>query len=321
MSNGTIIQQGSFTADGNAKTLVLRADVDWVEVDNYTVSAAGGAATGVEFKWQRGMADDTGFIYTKLAADDSITKGVMTSGGFTRIDTSSDPLTAINTTGTTITGATGVAAMTSTAGLVAGDVIRLVDPVGALQFGGVDFTIDTIVANTSVDLTYAPVIANSTTFSFYKVKWDPIFYPRSRYISSISKAAQAVVKLTVTHGYTVGQVVKFNVEADYGMTEIDGMEGTITAISTTNNTITVDIDTRTFTTFAWPLTTGVPFTHAKIIPVGAGSSMVAAGGFGDSKDNTAYIGMVLAAGTTSPAGAANDVIYWRAGKALDVNNE
>ena len=77
MSNGTIIQQGRFTSDGTAKTIVLRSDVDWMEVDNYTTSLAGGAGTGVEFKWQLGMADDTGFEYQKLAADDSITKVVM----------------------------------------------------------------------------------------------------------------------------------------------------------------------------------------------------------------------------------------------------
>ena len=97
--------------------------------------------------------------------------------------------------------------------------------VGALQFGGVDFTIGAVVANTSFVIPFAPTIVAGTTFSFYKVKWDPIFYPRSRYIKSISKAASAVVILTVTHGYTVGQVIKFNVDSEYGMIEIDGVEG------------------------------------------------------------------------------------------------
>ena len=33
--NGTILQQGSFTSDGTAKTLDIRSDVDWMQVLNY----------------------------------------------------------------------------------------------------------------------------------------------------------------------------------------------------------------------------------------------------------------------------------------------
>jgi len=323
MSNGTITQQGKFTSTGVAKTLNLRMDPDWVEVINYTTSAAGGAGTGVKFYWQRGMADDTGFEWQKIAADQTITQVVMATGGFTLIDTSGDPLCALQTTGTGINGTTTAATATSTTGLIENSIIRLINPVGALQLGGLDFAIDTVVANTSFNITYLPtVIVNGTTFSFRKVKWDPIFYPRSRYITSISKAASAVVITTVPHGYVVGQVVKFNVGTEYGMTEINGLYGTITAINTATNTFTVDIDSTGFTTYAWPLSAvaAAGVTPATITPIGAGSSMVAAGGFGDAQVNQAQIGMVLAAGVDSPAGVNTNVIYWKAGKSLDVDN-
>lgn len=321
MSNGTIIQQGKFTADGNTKIIQLRSNVDWFEVDNATTSAAGGAGTGVEFKWYRGMATDTGIEYQKLAADDSLKKVVLANGGFTLIDTSESPLSALNATGTGITGATGIATCTSTAGLVDGDTVRLINPVGAQQFGGVDFTITGVVANTQFDLVYSPIIANSTTFSFYKIKWPPLFYPTYRYITSISQAAQAVIIMTVTHYYTVGERVRINVPSEFGMTEINGMTGVITAINSVPNSITVDIDSSAFTAFAWPTTADVPFTHATVHPIGEGTAQTLAGTFDAAQKNIGYIGMQLAAGVDSPAGAANDVIYWRAGKSLNVDIE
>ena len=319
----TIIQQGRFTADGNAKIIELRSDVDWMKVYNYTTRAAGGAGTGVEFYWQRGMTIDTGFEYQKLAADDSITAVVMASGGFSLVDSSGNPLGALNTTVTAIsTAATPVVSATSTSTLVDGDIVRLIDVTSAQQLGGIDFSIDNVVANTSFDLTYmAQLGLAGTTGSFYPVNYDPLYYPRRRFISAITQAASAVVTLTVTHGFTVGQKVRFQVSSDYGMTEINNLTGTITAISTANNTITVDIDSTGFTAFAFPATAAVPFTPAQVVPVGEAGDAAYANLLDDATENTGFIGMSLAAGTDSPAGASNDVIYWVAGKSERIDNE
>jgi hypothetical protein len=324
MSNGTITKAGRFTSTGTAKTITLRGDIDWMEVWNATVLDAAGAGTGAKFEWQRGMTDDTGIEYKKTAATNALQIDMLTSGGFTRIDTSGSPLTAINTTGTAISNAAiPIASCTSTAGLVDGDTVRLIDPTGAQQFGGIDFTIDTVVANTSFRLVYAPQIVAGTSFSFYKVKWEPLFAPKTRYISSITAPGDgtALVETTVTHGYTVGQKVRFNVPSAFGMIEMDQLVGEITNVTTATNTFNVDIDPSTFTAFAWPLTAGVPFTPATVVPVGDGTAQLTAGTFEGAKDNIGKIAMVLAAGTDSPAGILNDVIYWRAGKVLDVNNE
>ena len=63
----TIIQQGSFTSDGTAKTLNIRSDIDWMEVFNATVADDDTTTTaiGVQYYWQRGMASDTGIEYKK----------------------------------------------------------------------------------------------------------------------------------------------------------------------------------------------------------------------------------------------------------------
>lgn len=66
--------------------------------------------------------------------------------------------------------------------------------------------------------------------------------------------------MTVGHGMIVGQKVKLSVPAEYGMAEINGLEGNVTAINTTNNTITLDIDSSSFSAFAFPATAAA-FPH------------------------------------------------------------
>lgn len=322
MSFSTIVQQGRFTGTGNAVDIQLRSDVDWMRIYNWTTTAAGGAGTGVEFLWLRGMTADTGIEYQKLAADESMSPVTLASGGFTLADTSSQTPGALNTTVTAVSNAAiPIVSATSTAGLVSGDVVRMINVTGAQQLGGIDFTIDTLVANTSFRLPYMAQIVAGTTGSFRRIPYDPIYYPRRRFIASVTQAASAVVELTVTHGYTAGQEVRFLVPAAYGMTEMNNLTGTITAINTTTNTVTVDIDSTAFTAFAFPLTAAVPFTPAVMIPVGESAESAYQNLLDDATENQAYIGMRLAAGTDSPAGALNDVIYWVAGKSFNVTNE
>ncbi len=139
----------------------------------------------------------------------------------------------------------------------------------------------------------------------------------------MTAATSMVVTMSVTHGFTVGQAVRFVVPAAYGMVEADGLIGNITAVDTTlatGNSITVDIDSSAFTAFAFPANGDVPFTPALVVPVGMTANDTYANSLDDASDNQSYIGMQLAAGADSPAGANNDVIYWRAGKSFSVSN-
>jgi hypothetical protein len=130
--------------------------------------------------------------------------------------------------------------------------------------------------------------------------------------------------MSVTHGFTVGQEVRIIVPDAFGMTEIDGLQGTITAIdttTTTGNSITVDIDSTAFTTFAFPLAAAVPFSPAMVVPLGEAATSPYENLLDDATINTGYIGMILAAGADSPAGVTSDVIYWVAGKSFSVDNQ
>lgn len=324
MADNTIILQGKFTADGLAKTLQLRSDVDWVRVYNWTqASTQQSTGRGIEFYWQRGMASDSAIVYKKKDSGvDDLKMVTVTSGGFTLVDsTSSAPLSAANTTITAIsTASLPVVSASDTTGLSNGDVVRLIDVAGAQQLGGLDFTIDSLSANTSFRLPYMAQLGGAgTTGTFRRVNYDSLFAPRSRYISNISVASAAVVKMTVTHNMVVGQKVKLVVPAIYGMIEADGLTAMITAINTTTNTITLDVDSSTFTAFVFPATTDVPFSPAMVIPFG--EDVTYPNLSDDAVNNTGVMGIKLASGVVSPAGSASDVIYWTAGKSFSVTNE
>lgn len=324
MTEQTIIQQGRFTSDGTAHELQIRSDLDWMEVINETQWATTHTpGRGVKFEWQRGLTDGHAFEYTKADGADTLQAEKVTSGGFSLLDTSGSPLDTLNATITDIsTASPPVVTNTGTNGLSAGDVVRIIDTTGAQQLGGFDFTVgnDTL-GSTTFSLDYMATLADAgTTGSWRKIKFQPQFYPRHRFISAITAAASAVVTMTVTHGYTVGQKVRLKVPAAYGMVEANNLLGTITAISTTDNTITLDIDSSAFTAFAFPATAGVPFTPALVVPVGEAASESYANLLDDATDNVSFIGMELGAGADGPAGSSSDVIYWRAGKSSIVSN-
>lgn len=329
--DGTIIQQGRFTSNGSARTLQIRSDVDWLKVYNTTVAAANQTtAVGVSYMWLRGFPAGAQWEHLKSnAAAAANLDQYLTSGGFTLVDSSVQAPGVLNSTITAVSNAAiPVVTNSGTNGLVAGDVVRLINIAGAQQLGGFDFTVGyNTLSTTTFSLDYMSQIVAGTTGAWRKINFDPLFYPRRRFITKITQASSAVVTLSVTHGYKVGQLVRFVVPAAYGMVEMDGLQGTITAIdttTTTGNSITVNIDSSAFTTFAFPVTGDYPFTAAEVIPVGEDTAQALSAGvdiLSDATLNTGYIGIQLAAGANSPAGQNNDVIYWIAGKSFSVDNQ
>lgn len=331
--DNTIIQQGSFTATGSNVGISLRSGVDWMKVYNLTIAAASQTtAVAVEHYWQRGFPAGAKLSYFKSnAANAANLTQYIASNGFTYYDSSLQTTSTLHSTadgiGITAISNAAIPVVTNTGinGLVAGNVVRLINVAGAQQLGGIDFTVgynNGGPTDTTFTLDYMSQIVAGTTGSWRKIDFNPIFYPRRRTITKITKASQAVVTMSVTHGYTVGQQVRFVVPAAFGMTEMNGLLGTITAIdttTTTGNTITVDIDSSSFTTFAFPLTADVPFTPAEVIPVGEDTSYALAAGvdiLSDATENLATTGMILAGGANNPGGALNNVIYWVAGKSF-----
>lgn len=339
MAFDTILEQGRFTSTGANVTLDFRQSVDWIRTYNETALAQAAADLEYEFYWQRGMeaaGGQQGVFWTKLGAvaADPVTVGqLVANAGFRLVDSS--VLTA--TVGPAVI--TNIAAgppprVTSAAHtLVTGDVVRLENTVGAVQLDGVDFHVTRIDAN-NFDLTFFPLAvaaaaAPGAIANFRLLSNEGIYVPKNRIVTNITAAAQAVVTMAAPHDFTVGQSVKFQVPrvtgVAYGMTEIDGLEGTVVAAVATNaaNTVTVDINSTGFTAFAFPLTADTPFTQAQLVPVGMDTGQALTAGvdiLAGATDNIAILGMTLVGGAAAPAGANNDIISWVAGKSFAVNN-
>jgi hypothetical protein len=327
--SGTV--QGTFVGTGQNILLPIREGVDWINVYNTTVAAASQTtAIGVQYYWQFGMPPGAMIAYFKsnAAAAANLTQYLTTGGFYPYNNTINIPgpsvaLTAIST------GTPPVVSTTNTAGLVNGSVVRIFNTTNAQQFGGVDFTIGNVITNTSFTLAYAPTISPAgTSGTFRMIPYDPYFYPPTRVISNISNATQAIVTLNVTHAYTIGQVVRFVIptvtSTSFGMTQLDGVAGTIVNIGQSDvngytNTITVDVDTTSFGTFAWPVTTDPFTTLPQIVPVGENTAQAIASNvnlLGDSEVNIGQLGITLTGGQNHPGGANGNVMFWVAGKSF-----
>jgi hypothetical protein len=322
MAYNTLIQQGTFVSTGVPKFVSLPGGADWMEVYNQTFWGAGVAGRGVQFYWQRGFAAGAGFMYQNVAASNVLSSVAIAANGgaFNYLDTSSNP-NGTPLAATAITNATPpVVTVGSTASLSAGSVVRVTSVTGATNLAGYDFTIGVnTFTGTTFDLSYmvAPGVV-STAATVTPILFDPIFYPSKRLISRITQAASAVVTMTVAHRFTVGQQVRFIVPSQFGMTQMDGLTGQISAVTT--STITVNIDSSAFTAFAFPLVASYPFSPAMVVPVGEGtdSTIASPNLLDDATVNQAQTGMLLGAGAALPAGVNNDIIYWRAGKSFNV---
>lgn len=321
MSYNTKVQ-GSFTATGGNVRIPLRAGVTSMSVWNLTQgSTSQTTAVGVKYKWQLEFPD-TGAKWVTLksnAANAANLEQYVTSNGFTLYDSSLQQLGVLQNTITGISNATPpVVTNTGTNGLVAGSVVRLSRVAGGQQLGGIDFTVGyNTISPTTFDLSYMSTIAAATTGSFRVVPYNPIFYPRRRVITSITQATEAVVTTSVTHGYLVGQEVRFLVNSTSGMTEINNLIGTIVAVdtSTTVNSFTVNINSSAFTAFAFPVTSANAFTPAIVVPVGENTAEAISQNvdyLNDATTNRATIGMILQGGINCPGGATDDVMVWEA---------
>ena len=309
MSNYSTTQHGEFVSSGKAESIVINTDIDIIKITNLTEIAATNSGHGTNYDWLKGC---NGTVTYHPAADHTLANDVLASGSISVVNTSDSPVGALDSTISAISNAAiPVVTITSTAALSAGDVVRLFNVTGAQQFGGMDFTIgNNTFSGTTFSLDYAPQIVAATSGSFRAIKYSPVYAPYTRNISKITQASSAVVTFTVDHEYTVGQVIRFNVSAAFGMSEINGKRGTITAVSAANNTITVDIDSSGFTAFAFPLTGAALFTPAHVNPVGETAAENAGLPYQDATRNIAYQAVVLQAGVKKPAGSVNDVIHW-----------
>ena len=353
----TITSQGSFVSDGLSRVIQAPQGIDWFTAFNYTRSAAYTADTAFRWTWYRGMPINDALVETNIAAHFFATEvairaigGYAGAKGFTLID-STVQLPVLQGTLATNTNAVNPVITTTAVALPLEQgtlnmntdrtVIRMnYTAVGgglAPQIMGIDYTV-TVLSPTTFQLpahaTAIPLnVVAGATFTVVSYDTNPLFYPVNRTVINITQDNPAVVTTSVIHGYTVGQKIRLKVPLTCGMTEMNDRLATVTVVPTAY-TFTTDIDSTGFTAFRWPLAADYPFQIAEAIPVGEAASYAIpplpfvnyAASFLDATENRGYTGMILGAGIpadapslrTSPAGTANDLIYWQAGKVVNL---
>lgn len=330
MSDNTIIQQGYFTSTGLVQTIPLRSGIDWMRIYNWSVAnASQTTAVGVEYYWQAGMGN-SGLVYLKSNATNAANlTETLPNGSFTYFDSSVINYGAIKATITAIsTAAIPVVTNSGSNGLVANQVVRILNQAGSPQLGGIDYTVgNATLSSSTFSLDYAnQLTVAGTAGSWMLINSSPIFYPSSRYASiMVSSGSQTLVTLTVSHTYKVGQTVRFNVGPAYGAwSALNGVLATVVSSyqGYPNNDILVDFDSSSFGAFVSPLAASVPFTPAQVVPVGENTSVAESNNvsiINDATINTAFIGMNLEAGLSFPAGSSGNLMYWIAGKSFSNN--
>jgi hypothetical protein len=326
MAYDTIVQQGRFTSDGSNKRLLLRSDLDWIHVRNETTLYAAGADVAAEFFFQRGMTSGRGLRYTKESTIGALVPTQIAVGeGFTLINSNENVLGGPIAITSNTDDPQPVYSVADTSTLRNGSIVRTANITGSTSINSFDFEVDALAANTSFRMRFAManapgVVGANGTYRI--INFDPQFYPRRRFVVDATATDPLVVTTSVQHGYSVGQEVRFNIPSEWGMVELDGLSGAITA--TTIGTITVDIDASAFSGFTFPLPAKVPFTFAQVIPLGEDTGVALANNIdilSDAVEDTAFIGVELTGGAGAPAGASGNVIYWVAGKSFAVSNE
>jgi hypothetical protein len=331
----TIITGDSFTSTGVDVKINLPSSADYFKTVNITQMGLTGTVCvagewfGPKFGVGASPAND-GLRWRKAASSAILIDYFSTataSNGFTYVTTSPivEPQAANAITAIT---AASPAVVTQTNTYNEGDFVRIYNTTGMLQIGGMVFQISNVsgAGYTLIGLRAAGFATPATAGNTRRVSKNAAVDPEFLFITEITQATQAVVRTSVdpTPYYVIGNLIHFSVPPSFGMTEINQLTGKIVAVDATNYTVTVDIDSSAFTTFAFPLSTASPTAQlfATYAPAGSRTqfdpnTLVQTGyEFIKTPFHTGQFTpyMNIAGGAASPAGANGDVIDWMAYK-------
>lgn len=322
----TLIQQGVFTSNGTAKQIDLQGSADFFETRNLTqIATTQATGRGVAFEWDPSLAPGYALMHSKEDASNIITFEQVASGGFSYVESRPAPEAAV--TGTVITNADPAVCTATSHGYAVGDRVRITGNATMKQIAGMEFTVTAVADANTFTLGYLAAdgfAAAETAFTVRRIAKYAEVLPEAHFVTAVTQAVNAVVTLSSTHNYKLGDLIYFRVDADFGMVELDGVTAKVTALSTADNTVTLDLNTTAFTAFAFPLATESPnIIYAIAAPAGKK-------GLYDNifdvqnrvefplnpfRTATSYPYMNLAPGVDGPAGSSGDVIRWRSYKA------
>lgn len=269
---------------------------DWVFVKNLTDYGDTTAVTSIESEWFSIMAQGSFISKDQAITTNALSTNVGTSGGFTFVDQTNPP-TYTRVAMTAVNGSTFVVSTGTTTGINVGDYVRLINVAGALELSGFLYQVTAVSAGVSITLGMAATAAtakgstygNGTT-GFYQKVYPGFMYPELRQVMFISQATQAKVYFARQHDFTLGQLVDFQIPAEYGMTQLSNLtannvqdssgnkSGAARVIAITNtateSSITLDYDTTGFTAFTYPSSANFALGNSPPTCFPAGSGVV-----------------------------------------------
>jgi len=343
----TILTGDTFTSTGAGVKINLPSSADYFVTTNITqMPLAPATAVVIRGEWfgskfgAGATAANDGVRWKKTNSTNAINIDTFAtstaSNGFTYVQNApiveaqaANAITAIS--------AANPAVVSQTNTYSNGDFVRIYNTTGDLTIGGMVFQISSASGSAYTLLGLANVAGNglaaATAGNTRRVSTNEAVDPQFLYITNISNAASAVVSTSVDPSsfYVVGNKIHFSVPDSFGMKEMNGLTGTITAVNAVAASgnigaynVTVNIDSTAFTTFAFPITSLSPTARlfATLAPAGSQTSYFPLTGvqwgyeFTKSPFHTGAFTpyMFLSGGAQSPAGASGDVINWVAYK-------
>jgi hypothetical protein len=339
----SFIGQGTYTNGSSlaAVNVALSDRPDWFFVKDLTNwGAQSTAANPIYSEWFSNMAAGS---YLALGQPSNTGASVTTyssqgtSNGFTFINPNNPP-TFASLAATAINNTTYVVSMADTGSITVGDTVRVINPTAMLQVGGLVAQVTAVTTNTSITLGYvatgqagigaAASATAATILKFYPGR----YYPRKRQVIRITKASQAKIYFSQPNDFTPGEMVDFSVPSTYGMTQLNYLTGQVrgparvltVTNSATESSITIDVDSSGFTTFAYPTSANTLGAASPPVCVPAGSGVVPLNGSAtvpqsppgtnlqDAFDNLNQYYMSIG---TSACGVASATMQWFAFKA------
>jgi hypothetical protein len=189
------------------------------------------------------------------------------------------------TPGTTTVFVTG-----SAHGFQVGDTVRIGNMTSAPQMGGLSMTVTAVGSTTQFTTLFNSSNAVTSVGTVYKtgsayLPYKSLYYPEVRAIAGFTLANPCVVTLLVQQNYQIGDVVRFNIPTVFtggSQSQLNstnnGLPNEFTVIAVNNavgtQTVTLNVDSSSFTAFAWPAVTTVgayPQTIPEMIPQGEGN--------------------------------------------------
>lgn len=230
---------------------------DFIWLRNRTAWGTGAAPTqNVEYTWSNGMNQGTAKALNQTTSTLALTSASLAADGISTYDTTNPP-TFPPVTSTGIVDTTGVVTMTNSVGangflISVGDIVRIYNAVGMQEISGMDFQVTATTSTTSITLGQLAGITGANATAAQVLKFIPSrFYPRWRWITSITQANQAVINFSVAHDFTPGEFIGLRIGKAFGM-QIPLHLQDVRVLSTTTFSVTVDLNTVGFVPFAYP---------------------------------------------------------------------